>query len=251
MVIKSNNLSESGGLLKSLLNVFIIFILSLLYLAVPFILYYGLVGLFGNDFFITLFSKDIIKYSGIALIIFYMAFFLVYITIVGEYVSKYKKIPNSPEISKIDLMTNILSLQNNLPIVINQVSNDKIKITWNYLNTQFVTLFNSGYINKGYEIVLKFDDKKKNVFFSEKMFGLTSNASGLIGPSFIANFTFFQGINLLRFETGTAYGFVIKDGKIQFDNLYQYKFQPEEIKAPITELIINNGWNFCPKVFLF
>lgn len=236
--------------LKNFLNIILLFMLDVAYLLIPFALVFIIKLTPLNDIFNNILN-DQVKIILLALLLFYSISFLVFITLTGERFARYSAIKGAKTLEMESLISQITSLQTNLPITVEKLSVNKLRISWNYANEKFKYLFGTGYINSGYTITLKFDDSKHNVNTMESTYKITADAGGIIKPFFGFSASFFQGINLMKFDYDTEFGFVVKDGVIKFDNLYEYKFSADEIKGPLISIVTLNGWNFCPRVFLF
>ncbi len=63
-------------------------------------------------------------------------------------------------------------------------------------------------------------------------------------------FSFFRGIVLFEFSSGTEYGIVLRDGQWTFDEKYRYGYHLTEIKQPIVEAIVRSGWTYQPVAFI-
>lgn len=175
---------------------------------------------------------------------------LVFIAKMGEWAAKYPAVKGVAPVDVSSLKNAILSLPNNLPVQVESVGEMGLKIRWNYVDKNFAYLFGLGKIKEGYELLLKFDPKKNTVFTGEILTSLKADAGGILKPSMSFKYKYFKGISLFQYDYGSKYGFKVVDGKLVFDQLYKYTFNPGEIKGPIINLVINSGWNYSPKVFL-
>ena len=108
----------------------------------------------------------------------------------------------------------------------------------------------AGRISKSYKVLLKFDERSNSVFVNERMLGLSMHAGGVIFPSAKFFHKFFKGINLAHYSYGKGYGFKVIDGQLKFDQLYKYRFSLKELKAPLIAIIVENGWSYCPKIWM-
>lgn len=175
---------------------------------------------------------------------------MVLIFIMGEWAAKYDRKPKLTPINMQDLRQQILDLSYQMPISIEQISDKKLKITWNFANKSYKHLVGIGKINSSYELLLKFDNKNKKILSGETTKNIKISASGAIIPKISFKGSFFKGITLFQSRYTESKGFKIENGKIFIDTLYQYSFDPNEVKLPIIATIIENGWEYCPKVFL-
>jgi len=181
--------------------------------------------------------------------VIYTIFFFVYMTKMGEWTAKYSAVPGLNPATQEDLQNRLNSLLTNMPIQIIQDKN-KILITWNYADAKFKYLVGAGKIRGGYKLILKFNEKKKEVNATEEIYKIEMGAGGILRFSLGFQASYFKGISLLNFDYSTGCGFQVKDGRLEFNKLYEYKFNPEEIKGAVIQLIINSGWDYAPRVFL-
>jgi hypothetical protein len=218
---------------------------------IPFLSLFILIQILVLPQFDIFFDSAFIKDFGIGILIFISVLYLIFITLLAEWAAKYRAIPNRTVIDLSTLKQGLLSFgESTMPIEIEQVGEDKIKVRWKYADQRFVHLFGAGVIKGGYNLLLKFSPRNHTVYASETMTKLKVSAEGFITSSITANYSFFKGISLFTFNYASGYGFCFKDGNIQFDQMYQYSFNPDELKGPLVTYIINNGWNYSPKVFL-
>lgn len=178
------------------------------------------------------------------------AIFLYSITRFGEWAAKYPAKSGASPISAEDLKRQIFSISEISPIKVTAKGTNKIELSWDYADEGFKYLFGLGKIRKGYYLLLKLDPNKNNVYAGETLTTIKVDANGLIKPTLSLKFSFFKGIVLFKFDYGKSYGLKIENGKPVFNQLYQYKFNPDELKYPLIQLITENGWNYLPKVFI-
>ena len=246
---KNKFIIHSGTNLKitNFSKILIAFLVSSIPIIIPFVLLYFVPGI--EDSFLKFIDSN--PTLAFVLMGIYAVFFLVLMTKIFEWAAAYNAKPGVIPLQADALISGIINLPNDMPIKVIQLTPNKIKLTWNYANEKFAYLFGLGKISGGYELLLKFDAQKHNVLASETMKKLRIGASGLLGINSKLSFSFFHGVNVLTFDYASGKGFTFKDGRLSFDKLYEYSFNPNELKGPIVTYITENGWNFKPKVFLF
>lgn len=181
----------------------------------------------------------------------YSLVFLWFITYMGQWAAISRAAPGIQPLEKKELVTTLNNLKLTMPVSIENIDENKIKISWNYANEKFKHLLGAGKINATYEILLSLNVNSHKVFASETTRKLSMTAGGVLNPGARFNFSFFKGISLANFDYSKGYGFNIKDNKLVFDKLYEYEFNQRELKSAVVSIINYSGWDYCPKIFLF
>lgn len=121
------------------------------------------------------------------------------------------------------------------PVMI-QEKNGRLIATWNYLDARWWEILAKAGLEKVYELHMKINDDRKTV----TMIDIHKSVSWRAGPSQVRlRGGFFRGIST-TYEIGKQWGIKenFKPGKI-----YDYKFSSGEIKYPIMNSILKNGWD--------
>lgn len=136
-----------------------------------------------------------------------------------------------------ELRKEILSINNyDIPVIVTEDKKGNLKVTWKYLDAKWWELFAKTGRRDSYTLLVKFNDKKKEVRLIDIQKTMSWRA-GLTDLKF--HFTFFRGI-MFQFSYGTAWG--IKEN-FTLGKIYEYKFNPGEIKSPVMSEILKKGWN--------
>lgn len=121
------------------------------------------------------------------------------------------------------------------PVMV-QGSKGKLVVTWKYVDAQWWELLAKSGLEKIYELHIKFDEGKKEV----TLIDVNKSVSWRAGPAQVkVRGGFFRGINF-SVEIGKRWG--IKEN-FALGKVYDYKFTPQEIKAPVMNTILRNGWD--------
>jgi len=112
---------------------------------------------------------------------------------------------------------------------------DKLIFTWRYVDARWWELLSKAGLTQIYELHVKLDDERKTAVLID----VTKSVSWRAGPEGVNIGMFgFRGVNF-SYEVGKAWGIRenFTPGKI-----YDYKFSPQEIKNPVLNSILQNGW---------
>lgn len=124
----------------------------------------------------------------------------------------------------------------NVPVTVTEDKNGNFRITWRYLDAKWWELFAKASVTQTYELLVKFNDAKKEV----RLIDIQKSVSWRAGPTDLRfGFSFFRGI-VFDFEIGKAWG--IKEN-FELGKIYDYRFTPGEIKTPVMNTILKRGWN--------
>lgn len=117
---------------------------------------------------------------------------------------------------------------------------------WKVVDAAWYGLFNRNRLRKAYRALLLLDEARRSVRCFELLgtVSWTAGASGLV-PTVRYSASAFGGRVLFQKSYGIGYG--IKDLTAPaVDKVYEYRFDIEEIRAPIVATVRNNGWEWVP-----
>ncbi len=175
---------------------------------------------------------------GIAAVIFalWVVFYAVGIVKKEFQVTNSKK--GAKSVSKAQLKSMLLKLNNNKLFKISQPKDTDLFLQWKIIDKKWIEVLGPAWLNKNYYAWILLDEEKKmvkyNELITEKSF--TSGTTGFHGEA-----SFFRGIQLFRKERGYAWG-VRSDFTI--GEIYNYKFNPNDIKEVIRQIANDHGWSF-------
>ncbi len=121
------------------------------------------------------------------------------------------------------------------PVAIEE-RNDRLVATWKYVDAKWWEIFAKAGLEQVYELHMKLDETKKTV----TMIDIHKSVSWQAGPSEVRlRGGFFRGIST-TYEIGKQWG--IKEN-FELGKIYDFKFSSSEIKYPIMNTILRNGWD--------
>jgi hypothetical protein len=121
------------------------------------------------------------------------------------------------------------------PVMI-QEQNGRLIATWKYVDARWWELLAKAGLKQVYELHMKFDQEKKAV----TMIDINKSVSWRAGPDKVRlRGGFFRGVSS-TYEIGKQWG--IKEN-FELGKIYDYKFSSGEIKYPIMNTILRNGWD--------
>jgi hypothetical protein len=117
---------------------------------------------------------------------------------------------------------------------------------WKIVDASWYGIFNKSHLRKVYRALLLLDESRHSVRCFEVV-GTVSWTAGTGGPIPRVRYSksAFGGRILFQKSYGVGYG--IKDLKtLKIKKVYEYKFDVNEIRDPITTVVRENGWEWIP-----
>lgn len=150
------------------------------------------------------------------------------------------------------LMQRLLALnQQDIPFAVSRGNRaNELVIDWRYADAKWLDLMRLHGMSKGYRLVLRLDEGAHNVRAQDRYASFDWSAGrGANLASLSWNVSL--GITFYEFKSERVFGLQFKDGKPTFDLSYAYKFDLNELKQPVIEIIRHSGWNFRPVITFF
>jgi hypothetical protein len=139
-------------------------------------------------------------------------------------------------VSEEELCTAIKGINHLEAPVMVQERGKKLVATWKYVDAKWWEVLAKAGLTKVYELHMKFDERKKEVVLID----VKKSVSWKAGPSEVRLWGgFFRGVEF-SYEIGKRWG--IKESFAP-GGIYSYEFSPQEIKNPIMNSILRNGWD--------
>ncbi|HLC20386.1 hypothetical protein J4219_03440 [Candidatus Woesearchaeota archaeon] len=140
--------------------------------------------------------------------------------------------------SKQQLKNMFLKLNKNKAFTISSQKDTDLSIHWNIVDKKWMEVLGPAWLKKNYRAWMLLDDDKKMVKYNEQITE-KSFTSGSTGAHYETSF--FRGIQLWRTEHGYRWGI-----KTDFTvgEIYNYKFNPNDIKEVIRQIANDQGWSF-------
>ena len=147
---------------------------------------------------------------------------------------------NIPVLSANEVRQRLLGLNREsapFQIIDGAAENVDLIAEWKIVDAKWYEIFARANLTKVFRIYMKLDDAKKHVRARDEEYTLEWRAGV---PSLSISASKFQG-QTTSIEFGTAYAFTeeFKPGQV-----YKYRFNTNEIKKPIQEVIAACGWSY-------
>jgi len=139
--------------------------------------------------------------------------------------------PESPE----KLREKIMEINRfDAPVMVRE-KGDNLVITWKYVDAKWWEILAKAGLKKIYELHVKFNNEKKEV----TLIDVKKSISWKAGPTHVrVSGGFFRGV-IFDYEIGKRWGINENFG---VGKIYDYRFTPQEIKNPVMNTILRNGW---------
>lgn len=125
--------------------------------------------------------------------------------------------------------------QLDIPIMVKKEQN-KMVITWKYVDARWWEIFSHAGLQSVYELHLKFKPQSNKVILID----VTKSVDWHAGPTEVElRANFFRGI-VSEISIGKAYG--IKEN-FELGKIYDFKFNPAEVKTPVLNELLKSGWD--------
>ena len=147
---------------------------------------------------------------------------------------------NTPVLSAGEVRQRLLALNRETApyqIIEGAAENVDLIAEWKIVDARWYEIFAKANLTKVFRIYMKFDEAKHEVRAKDEEFTLEWRAGV---PSLSVSASKFSG-QKTSIEFGTAYAFTeeFKPGQV-----YNYRFNTNEIKKPIQEVITSCGWSY-------
>ena len=147
---------------------------------------------------------------------------------------------NTPVLSAGEVRQRLLALnRDTAPYQIIEGAAESVDLIaeWKIVDARWYEIFAKANLTKVFRIYIKFDEAKREVRAKDEEFTLEWRAGV---PSLSVSASKFSG-QKTSIEFGTAYAFTeeFKPGQV-----YNYRFNTNEIKKPIQEAVTDCGWKY-------
>lgn len=126
--------------------------------------------------------------------------------------------------------------QFDVPVTVQETKRGGLNFTWKYLDAKWWEFLAKAGLTQSYELRARFNERKHEVVLIDVSKSLSWRA-GVGGVRF--GWLGFRGIQM-TVAVGQQYG--IKEN-FSPGKIYDFKFNPSEIKIPVMNTILKNGWN--------
>ncbi|HWA43104.1 MAG TPA: hypothetical protein VHA10_07830 [Hypericibacter adhaerens] len=154
---------------------------------------------------------------------------------------------NVPPVASDMLAGKILALnQQDVPFTVTPGDEpNMLVVDWRYADAKWADLMRAHGMEKSHRLVLRLDPgdhtARSRDYESEMAWSAGAGGADL---SWSGNL----GITFFKYEYEKAYGLFFENGTLKLAPSYEYRFDLDEMKAPIIALIVGSGWNWRPVV---
>lgn len=154
---------------------------------------------------------------------------------------------NSTPVAAEVLADKILALnQQDVPFTVSRGdAPNMLVVDWRYADAKWTDLMRVHGMEKSRRLVLRLDEGGHTAR-SRDYESATSWSAGADGANLAWKGNL--GITFFKYEHEKAYGLFFENGTLKQTPAYEYRFDLDEMKAPIIALVIGNGWNWRPVV---
>jgi hypothetical protein len=141
------------------------------------------------------------------------------------------------------LREEILSINDfDAPVTAKEEKPNRIRLTWKYVDAKWWEILKKAGLHKTYELIIILDESTHTA----RLIDVTKAISWGAGPTEAsASWVGTRGI-IFALEIGKAWG--IKEN-FSLGKIYDYRFNPSEIKNPVMNTILRRGWNVQFAIF--
>lgn len=171
---------------------------------------------------------------------------------IASWAARVPAVPGVAPVAREALMRQLLSLnEQDIPYAIRRGRrDDEIVVDWRYADARWLDLMRFHGMSKGYRLVLRFDEGKRDVRAQDRYASFDWSTGR--GPDLLSlDWKVSLGITFYEYRHERVFGLQFRDGKPTFDLSYAYTFNLNELKQPMIEIIRHAGWNFRPVITFF
>lgn len=148
-------------------------------------------------------------------------------------------------VAKGELLDRLRGLDNErLPFSVSDDPEVDVVAQWRIVDAAWQTIFAKAGLTKAHKILLSLDEPSKTVKALEESYAVSWRA-GL--PSISVRAEKFQGRTIGSKSIGVGYAFEGVN-PLNVEEVFRYRFDVSEMKAPLVEVITSSGWDFVPVV---
>ncbi len=158
--------------------------------------------------------------------------------------------PGVEPVSEEELRRRLLAINDeDVPFRVVEGKGGKIEATWRLADAKWAGIMTLNKVKEVRTLQLRPSDKEKVCRALDIGRSVRSGVEGL-ELGFSMSGYFFRGVILAQWEYEAQYGFTFRDGRIRFEKVYEYKFDHQELKRPIVEVVTSSGWEYRPVLFI-
>ena len=150
-------------------------------------------------------------------------------------------------VGKDVLLQRLLGLNSdNAPYQISRCKDSDLVAEIKVVDAKWYGVFSKNRLREVYRIIMLLDESRRSVRFFEDL-GKLEWSVGTAGlkPMVHYSSSFFRGRVLFKKEMGVGYAFR-NTWPLEFGKVYDYKFDIDELRAPLKETVEKSGWEWVP-----
>lgn len=136
-----------------------------------------------------------------------------------------------------------------LPFQVTEVRHGRFVAEWRIVDAKWLGLMQAGGLRSVHSLHIDLDERQVKARVLDKGYTVRWETDGMRLKS---GFSFFRGITFAQFERGWMAGLLydrqtgwsVREG-------YNYRFNLAEMKAPLTQAVMQSGWTWQPVVTFF
>lgn len=146
-----------------------------------------------------------------------------------------------------ELREKLLALnERNLPFTVAPGdSPDELVVDWRYADQRWTDLMSARGMQRSHRLVLRLDEASHKL--RSRDYEASLDWSARVDGASLA-WKGGLGVTLLKYDYERAYGLFFEDGALKLVPRYEYRFDLDEMKAPIVALAVGSGWRWRPVV---
>ena len=143
------------------------------------------------------------------------------------------------------LESNLLKINElDVPFKLTQQKSDVFRAEWR-VDKKWQGILEKENIKHTVIIDMKLNNERKAVSVIEKKMKLIKEKGVFTSK---IKFEIFRGVTFNSYDAATTYGLSYADGKFNISG-YSYKFDLQEMKNPLIEIVVTSGWKWEPHIF--
>lgn len=161
----------------------------------------------------------------------------------ATWASKIEPKEGAKPIGKDELIQKLLALNSSdLPWQIRRGEKEDLVAEWKVVDAKWLDIFAANKINLVHKIRIKLGNGVAHAQDIERKVSYRVGVDGK--PTADFHWSGHRGIDFYQYDWNAAYGVIYKEGKLKVDFAYKYKFNLQEMKNPLIEVITENGWTW-------
>jgi hypothetical protein len=162
-----------------------------------------------------------------------------------EYLGGRKRDPTA--VDKHTLKQRLLDLNNTeIPYRVREAEDSDLAAEVKIADARWYGILSKSGLSESYRIIMLLDENRHSVRIFEDVGKMEWSAgAGGLQPIVSYGRTFSRGRILLKKEIGVGYAFK-KTWPPEFGKVYDYKFDVDELRGPLKDIVEKSGWEWVP-----